>query len=227
MQGILETPIRSLGQEDPLKKEVANPLQYSHLENPMDRGAWRITVHMLGEVHWLKPPRPGTWPGTIETICMSCFMTGDSGKEHRTNKPPPTTRVQERSKGDTTHTTTSQKPSHWHLSWLSNVCTTMKDSAQNGWPKTTRKLIPSPSNPRLRARAGRAVLLGSLTLLLSSWQPLPDKISCIVCTCVTSDSFPSVRQEWLLALEGVPLSATHGVAKIQIRVSTHTCPCLN
>ena len=22
-----------------------NPLQYSHLENPMDRGAWQITVH--------------------------------------------------------------------------------------------------------------------------------------------------------------------------------------
>ena len=22
-----------------------NPLQYSHLENPMDRGAWRDTVH--------------------------------------------------------------------------------------------------------------------------------------------------------------------------------------
>ena len=122
-------------------------------------------------------------------------MTGDPGKEHRTNKPPPTTRVQERSKGDTMRPITSQKPSHWHLSWLSNVCTTRKDSAQNGWPKTTRKLIPSRSNPRLRARAGRAALLGSLTLLLSSWQPLPDKISCFVCTCVTSDSFPSVKQE--------------------------------
>ena len=23
----------------------ANPLQYSCLENPMDRGAWRVTVH--------------------------------------------------------------------------------------------------------------------------------------------------------------------------------------
>ena len=22
-----------------------NPLQYSHLENPMDRGAWQATVH--------------------------------------------------------------------------------------------------------------------------------------------------------------------------------------
>ena len=24
-----------------------NPLQYSHLENPMDRGAWRATVHRV------------------------------------------------------------------------------------------------------------------------------------------------------------------------------------
>ena len=24
-----------------------NPLQYSHIENPMDRGAWWVTVHGL------------------------------------------------------------------------------------------------------------------------------------------------------------------------------------
>ena len=30
---------KSPGEED------GNPLQYSHLENPMDRGAWRATVH--------------------------------------------------------------------------------------------------------------------------------------------------------------------------------------
>ena len=34
--------VRSLGQEDPL--EEGNPLQYSCLENPMDRGAWQATV---------------------------------------------------------------------------------------------------------------------------------------------------------------------------------------
>ena len=27
----------------------SNPLQYSYLENPMDRGAWRATVHGLTE----------------------------------------------------------------------------------------------------------------------------------------------------------------------------------
>ena len=26
-------------------RRACNPLQYSHLENPMDRGAWRATVH--------------------------------------------------------------------------------------------------------------------------------------------------------------------------------------
>ena len=46
-------------------------------------------------------------------------------------------------------------------------------------------------NPRLRA-----VLLGSLTLLLSTRVPFPNKISCFVSTCVSLDnSFPSVRQE--------------------------------
>ena len=34
-----ETQVRSLGQEDPLEKEM-QPLQYSCLENSMDRGAW-------------------------------------------------------------------------------------------------------------------------------------------------------------------------------------------
>ena len=37
-----ETRVRSLGREDPLEK--GNGCQYSCLENPMDRGAWRATV---------------------------------------------------------------------------------------------------------------------------------------------------------------------------------------
>jgi len=40
-----ETQVLSLGQEDPMEEEMATPLQYSCLENPMDRGAWRATVH--------------------------------------------------------------------------------------------------------------------------------------------------------------------------------------
>ena len=40
-----ETRIRSLGLEDPLEKGNGYPLQYSCLENPMDRGDWGTTVH--------------------------------------------------------------------------------------------------------------------------------------------------------------------------------------
>ena len=40
-----ETWVRSLGREDLLGKETVAPLQYSCLENPMDRGAWWATVH--------------------------------------------------------------------------------------------------------------------------------------------------------------------------------------
>ena len=43
---------------------------------------------------------------------------------------------------------------------------------------------------------GRAVLLGSLTLPLATWVPLPNKVSCLISVCVSSDnSFLSVRQE--------------------------------
>ena len=37
--------VRSLSQEDPPGEGNGNPLQYSCLENPMDRGAWWAAVH--------------------------------------------------------------------------------------------------------------------------------------------------------------------------------------
>ena len=40
-----ETQVWSLGQEDPPVEGNSNPLQYSCLENPMDRGAWQATAH--------------------------------------------------------------------------------------------------------------------------------------------------------------------------------------
>ena len=47
-----ETWVQSLGQEDPLKN--GNLLQYSCLENSMDRGAWRATVHGVAKSQtWL------------------------------------------------------------------------------------------------------------------------------------------------------------------------------
>ena len=45
LPAIQETRVQSLGQEDPLEKGMATPLQYSYLENSMDRGAWQATVN--------------------------------------------------------------------------------------------------------------------------------------------------------------------------------------
>ena len=43
-----ETRVRSLGWEDPLKEgRYGNPLQYSCLENPVDRGALQVTVSRI------------------------------------------------------------------------------------------------------------------------------------------------------------------------------------
>ena len=39
-----ETQVQSLGGEDPLGEGNGNPLQYSCLENPMDRALWAIVL---------------------------------------------------------------------------------------------------------------------------------------------------------------------------------------
>ena len=100
----------------------------------------KIYMQLLGKAHWNRSP----WPGTIVTICISCFTTGGPSKEHRTNKPPPIGRVRERSKGDTTCPTTSQNPSLWHPFDWTRRAPPGSPLSQNYWLKTTRKLIPSP-----------------------------------------------------------------------------------
>ena len=42
-----EAQVQSLGWDDPLEQEMATHSSYSCLGNPMDRGAWRGTVHGL------------------------------------------------------------------------------------------------------------------------------------------------------------------------------------
>ena len=45
LSSMQETQVRSLGWEDSPGGGNGNPLQYSCLENPMDRGPWWATVH--------------------------------------------------------------------------------------------------------------------------------------------------------------------------------------
>ena len=60
--------VRSLSREDPLEKGNGNPLQHSCLANPMDRGAWRATVHGLQTVgqDWV----------TEHACCLSQHLVG-------------------------------------------------------------------------------------------------------------------------------------------------------
>lgn len=47
--GMQETRVESPGQEDPLGEENDNPLQFSCLENLMDRRAWWAPVHEIAK----------------------------------------------------------------------------------------------------------------------------------------------------------------------------------
>ena len=63
-----ETWVCSLDQEDPLEEGIGNPLQYSCLENPMDRGLRWATVHGVAKsrtqlIEFNPPLRPPHYTG--------------------------------------------------------------------------------------------------------------------------------------------------------------------
>ena len=45
LQKIQQMQVRSVGREEPLEKEMATHSRILAWKNPMDRGAWRATVH--------------------------------------------------------------------------------------------------------------------------------------------------------------------------------------
>ena len=51
MQETRETRVQSLGWEDPLEQDMATHSSILGLDNPMDRGAWRTTVHGVAKSH--------------------------------------------------------------------------------------------------------------------------------------------------------------------------------
>ena len=64
-------------------------------DQPVEASKTKQMTLIGGNTDQNRPP----WPGTTVTICMSYFITGGPGKEHRTNKPLPRERIQKRSKG--------------------------------------------------------------------------------------------------------------------------------
>ena len=100
--------------------------------------------------------------------------------------------VQESSKIDTTCPTTSQYPHLWHPSWLKR-CAPPGRTLESEW---LAKNNLETNLILIKPKTARPLLLGSVTLLLYTRAPLPDKISCFAITCVfLNNSFPSVRQE--------------------------------
>ena len=67
MQETQEMWVRSLDWEDPLEEEIATSIQYSCLENSMDRGAWWNMVHRIAELD------------TSEHACSLLTQVGQGG----------------------------------------------------------------------------------------------------------------------------------------------------
>ena len=86
---VQETQVQSLDQEDPPEEGNGSPLQYSCLENPMDRGAWWATVHGAAEsdkteqLHFtLSQGSPGPRPQTVCWQSVSnCAAQQDVSRE--------------------------------------------------------------------------------------------------------------------------------------------------
>ena len=64
-----------------------NPLQYSCLENPMDRGAWRATVHEVTRVRHNLANKPPPSPFSLPYTHFPSFFHPSNHHGGSTNKP--------------------------------------------------------------------------------------------------------------------------------------------
>ena len=75
-----ETQVQSLGQEDPLEKEMATHSSIFAWGNPMDRGAWWATVHGVTESDMIE--------GAL-LLKIATKGQGDNDKEPSVHNPSP------------------------------------------------------------------------------------------------------------------------------------------
>ena len=67
LPAVQETRVRSLAQEDPVEKEMAAHSSILAWRTPMDRGAWRATIHGVTKsrtwlsTHKFEPPLSGIY----------------------------------------------------------------------------------------------------------------------------------------------------------------------
>ena len=67
-----ETWVQSMGWEDPVEKEMATHLQYSYLENSMDRVSWWATVHGVTK-QWTRLSLPACNVSNIKEFWTNDF----------------------------------------------------------------------------------------------------------------------------------------------------------
>ena len=65
--------------------EHGNPLQYSCLENPMDRGAWQATVHSAAK-SWTQLSNQHTLPSFLDPISKA--EDNQECEEHAASQSP-------------------------------------------------------------------------------------------------------------------------------------------
>ena len=82
MQETQDTLVWSLGGEKSPGEENGNPLQYSCLETPMDKGAWRAPVHRVAN----------SWPWLSRCVCHNVKWVIKKGQRaHRSRQLVPQT----------------------------------------------------------------------------------------------------------------------------------------
>ena len=121
-----ETQVRSLGQEDSPGEGNGNPLQYSCLGNPMDRGAWQATFHRLAKSQtWLK--RVSTIMYTV--IPKLFFITNYMNAYHTDTTRPISTTTDHR----VTVSSNGTRSLYFLKSCPSRNCSLDKND-RTGWP---------------------------------------------------------------------------------------------
>ena len=93
------------------------------------------------------------WPGTAVTIHVIYFMTGDPGKAHRTNKPPPPEELWKGQKEMMPHVLlTSQNLPRWNSFWLSNAWATQKNPESEWLARNNPETNPITVKPETALR---------------------------------------------------------------------------
>jgi len=161
--------------------------------------------HRLDGHEFEQAPRAGD--GQESLVCCSSWGRKELDMTERLNW---TARVQERSKGDTTCRTTSQNPSCWHPSWMSNACATRKDSESEWLAKDKPETNLITINPKTVSHVAEQFSWVPLPCCFLPGHIFPIKYLAFFSTCVSLDnSFPSVKiRAHFWALEGVALPAT-------------------